>query len=826
MKVNKIALVVTLIVLLCLPINVFAIVDITQDSPQHFTDIEKYKWAKDAINYFGRAGIIKGDGKGNYLPGNKITREEFATMLANSFNADSSVSTQTFSDVPVTKWSYKYIESTKEYLTGYYPPAGKPFFDPAGYATREDVGVALAKMIGLSEDDLVNPNILKESFIDAEQVSFNLRGLMSIVVEQEIMLGGNKKLRPTAPITRAEAAVLLYKVIKSSVSDANEPLKLDVEVPEKISIPDTTISGTTIPGAKVKVNGYDAKVNSSGQFEISVTFPKEGEYNVEIFAIKNGRKAIVNKTLKYEEIIAKIETTNCPATSSTPNVTIEGTISNTDSSSVFTINGETVYFSNTSYYSDIYNFSYNATLKEGANEFKFIVKNKRGKETVLTKTITYNIAAPEISITQCPETSTQNTVTISGNVKYGTDYIYPNVHINNESVYVDYLGAWSKSVTLSEGKNTYTIKATNSNGKSTEITKEIVYAVAGPKLTITQCPETSTQNTVTISGTVEYNTDLYTYPSVYINNDSVYVDYYGAWSKSVTLSNGKNTYTIKATNSKGKSTVITKEVVYTVAGPELTITQCPSTSTKNTVTISGTVNYGTDYAYPNVYINNESVYVDWNGAWSKSVTLSEGSNTYTIRATNSSGKSTEITKEVVYTAAGPELTITQCPETSSKNTVTISGTVNYGTDYAYPNVYINNESVYVNWNGAWSKSVTLSEGSNTYTIKATNSNGNSTEITKEVVYTVADVAAPVLTITQCPETSSFGIETISGTLSDSADFYPRIYINDEQINWFDGAWSKTVFLSKGINTFTIKATNSYGKSTVITKEIVYTVATP
>jgi hypothetical protein len=138
----------------------------------------------------------------------------------------------------LNKWSYKYIESIKEYLTGYYPPKEKPFFDPSGDATREDVAVALVKMLGLSEDDLDNPDIINDTFRDAEDVSYNLRGLMAVAIEKKILVGSNGMLQPAAPITRAEVAVLLFKVMKSSVSVASKPLELNLEVPETINTQD------------------------------------------------------------------------------------------------------------------------------------------------------------------------------------------------------------------------------------------------------------------------------------------------------------------------------------------------------------------------------------------------------------------------------------------------------------------------------------------------------------------------------------------------------------------------------------------------------------
>ncbi|HEX2926469.1 MAG TPA: S-layer homology domain-containing protein [Ruminiclostridium sp.] len=817
MKFNKIVLVFALIISLCIPANVFANEVVGGDNDQYFKDISKYGWAKDAINYFGRAGVLSGDGRGNYQPDKNVTREEFATMLANSFNADMDSSTQTFSDVPSSRWSYKYIESTKEYLTGYYPPKGKPFFDPTADATREDVAVALAKMLGLSEDDVQNPNILDDSFIDADDVSFNLRDLMAVVVEKKIMVGSNGRLRPTAPITRAEVAVLLYKVMKSSVSDASEPLQLDVDTPETVTSPDLCISGTTVKGAKVKVNGYDAEVDSSGYFEINFTLKKEGQYNIEIVAVKNGKKAIENRTINYEQTGAKINLTKCPSTSNTSKVTIEGTISDTDDSSDLTINGEPVEYNRFDYNSDIYTFSYDAELKEGNNTFTFVVKGKNGKETTVTKNITYVQGAPVLTISQCPESSTSKTVTISGTVKDDSDND-PEVYINNEKEYVNWSGAWSDTFTLKEGKNTFVIKAVNSSGKTTEITKDIIFSVGAPQLVITQCPESSTSKTVTISGTVKDDND--SSPEVYINNEKEYVNWSGAWSDTFTLNEGKNTFVIKAVNSDGKTTEITKEITLTVGAPELVVTQCPESSTSRTITISGTVKDANDSS-PQVFINNEKEYVNWSGAWSDTFTLNEGKNTFVIKSVNSTGKTTEITKEVTFTVGAPQITFTNCPEVTNQSSISIQGLVADSNDKNVK-LYMNDKEVYLNYNGNFSQNVQLASGDNTFVFRAVNSFGKSTSMIKTIK--LAEIVAPTLTVDPVSEQSQVETVTITGSVQDNLDPSVAVYVNDAVVSSANGNWSAQVKLNAGENNVIIVATNKFAKSTTIVKKIVYTPA--
>jgi hypothetical protein len=84
-----------------------------------------------------------------FKPEKSITREEFAKIIALTFSLSlDKPSIPSYADVQPDKWSYSYIESTKDCLTSYYPPKGKAFFSPESQATREDIAIALVKVMG------------------------------------------------------------------------------------------------------------------------------------------------------------------------------------------------------------------------------------------------------------------------------------------------------------------------------------------------------------------------------------------------------------------------------------------------------------------------------------------------------------------------------------------------------------------------------------------------------------------------------------------------------------------------------------------------------
>ena len=90
------------------------------------------------------------------------------------------------------------------------------------------------------------------------------------------------------------------------------------------------------------------------------------------------------------------------------------------------------------------------------------------------------------------------------------------------------------------------------------------------------------------------------------------------------------------------------------------------------------------------------------------------------------------------------------------------------------------------------------------------------------------MGAPTLTITTCPETSDNEKITIKGTVSDVNDYKGdiNVTINGEYVYNSNGSWSKEIALEEGINTITIVATNSLGKSTTEERKIKFSISAP
>ncbi|WP_240041407.1 S-layer homology domain-containing protein [Paenibacillus ginsengarvi] len=689
-----------------------------------FIDLKQDHWASEAIQDMARKGILSGYEDSSFQPDKSITREEFAKLIALTFSLSlQSPADPTYSDVDKSSWSYSYIESTKEFLTGYYPPRGRAFFSPETKATREDVAVALVKVMGLGSNDLVNPNILSYTFRDVSDISIGLRDYVAIATEKKLIDGySDRTFRPNKEITRAEVATLLYKVIKSSAHDQMDGPALEVTVPDTTSDGTVYVSGKTSRDAKVTINGKPAAL-TDGSFKEGVLFEQEGEHTVTVAAkLPSGKTNSVEKKVTFKVGAPSLTINDVPATVSAAELKLSGSVKDaSDSKPVVYLNDEVLYVSWDG------TFSKTVTLEEGENTLTFKAKNDKNKESLVTKKVSFTANGPALVVNSIPESTQLNTVTVSGKV---TDKNDPNpvVYINDQAVYMSYDNSFSKELTLDEGNNTITFKAQNKNGKITTVTKSITFNNNGPALVVNSVPESTQLNTVTVSGKVTDKNDPN--PAVYINDQAVYLSYDKSFSKEITLTEGENTIIFKAQNKDGKITTVTRSITFTAGGPTLVINYVPESTQLNRVTVSGKV---TDKNDPNpaVYINDQAVYAPYNSTFSKEITLTEGDNIITFRAENKNGKMTTVTRSIRYEVSAPVITLGYLPETTSLASITVTGTV---TDKNDPNpfVYLNDRLLYANYGGTFSSSVSLQKGANPIKIVVTNKSGLTSTVTRTV----------------------------------------------------------------------------------------------
>lgn len=804
-----------------------------------FVDVADNHWAKNDIYYFQSQGIVNGVGDNKFDPNGGVTREQFATMLVKAFDAPISVPDEnTFTDLTSDHWSYIYVETCKDFLTGYYNVfGGKPSFRPSEYATREDITVALVKMMGISDSESESSNYAEYKFSDSNDISPKLMKYVSVAAEQGLISGyPDGTFGPGKGITRAEAVALISKATKQSFSDINKAIALEVDVITGKDEGSVFINITSQQGVGVSVDGQTVKMSSTWDHEYegvyTYKFSEEGSKTFVVEGSRFGKSTVKEVTYVYEIGKPILKITTCPTTASKKEVTISGSILDKKYDVELLINGETVASNSNHNYEKHWSKSF--VLVEGANNFEFVLRNSEGKETKVNKVVTFVVEGPKLNITSCPTSVKSKEVTLRGTIE---DKNYTQeLLINGDSIVsnprTNYAKSWSKSYTLKEGTNTFNFLVKNSQGKEVTLTKVIEFSVGGPDLKITSCPTAVTNKEVTLKGTME---DVNSETELMINGASVATNtrsnYKKTWSKTYTLKEGKNTFDFVLTNGAGKEMKMTKVIEFTVGGPVLNITTCPSKVTTKDVTIRGNMideNYGSALT-----INGESIsstkYANYSKSWSKSYTLKEGDNTFEFVVTNDAGKTVRETRVIAFEVSGPELNITECPVSVTNKEVMIRGNMmdkNYSTE-----LQINGKSVASNsssnYSKNWYKSYTLDEGENTFEFVLTNGVGKEVRVTKVITF---EVGAPELIITSCPTSVTNKEIYITGTMEDE-NYATELLINGTSVATnsnknYAKMWSKTYTLVEGDNTFEFVLKNSKGKEVVQSKVITLVIGPP
>ena len=194
--------------------------------------------------------------------------------------------------------------------------------------------------------------------------------------------------------------------------------------------------------------------------------------------------------------------------------------------------------------------------------------NENGKSTSKTIVITYNVGAPTLTLSQSDTTVTTKNFRLSGNVK--DDNYRVSVSINgSDSGYGSYAKSysWSKDFELSEGANTFTVVATNENGKQTTKNITVTFKVGNPRIQFINCPESTTKSSITIKGKITESNEG---AMLFIDDEEVYVNYSGEFSKTLYLKEGNNTFKFRAVNDYGKEDTVTKTITY---APESDVTE-------------------------------------------------------------------------------------------------------------------------------------------------------------------------------------------------------------------------------------------------------------
>lgn len=185
---------------------------VSQPAGGTFGDVNASFWAYTYIEALAAKGVVSGDEKKNFRPGDNVSRQEFVKMIIIALGADvSDAENDSFGDVKKSDWSYKYIAKAVE--MGIVNGVSDGLFDKESPISRQDMAVMC--MRALKSLGKYKEPTGKLGFTDAQNISDYADEAILSMNESGIISGyDDNSFRPGNNATRAESAKIIYMLIK------------------------------------------------------------------------------------------------------------------------------------------------------------------------------------------------------------------------------------------------------------------------------------------------------------------------------------------------------------------------------------------------------------------------------------------------------------------------------------------------------------------------------------------------------------------------------------------------------------------------------------
>ncbi|OCQ91234.1 beta-Ig-H3/fasciclin [Nostoc sp. MBR 210] len=180
----------------------------------NFSDVSTDYWATPFIQALAARNVISGFPDGSFRPNQAVTRAEFATMIQKAFNQNPvrQISAGGFTDVPAGYWATPAIQEAYEtgFMTGY--PGNE--FRPNLQIPKVQAIAALSSGLNLNTSGNAS-DVLSTYYTDASAIPDYAVNNVAAATQANIVVNypDVKQLNPQVPLTRAEAASLLYQAL-------------------------------------------------------------------------------------------------------------------------------------------------------------------------------------------------------------------------------------------------------------------------------------------------------------------------------------------------------------------------------------------------------------------------------------------------------------------------------------------------------------------------------------------------------------------------------------------------------------------------------------
>lgn len=180
-------------------------------NPVSFTDIEKLAWATEGVTALAARGVVQGTAEDSFSPSATVKRADFITMLVRALELKGTgPAASGFSDVPAGAYygSELAIAQQLGIINGYADGTARP----DSPISRQEMMVIAARALTAAGKAATTSSGSLNAYPDAAQVAGYAADSVSLLVKAGVVAGKNGLLAPGDTLTRAEAAVIVYRI--------------------------------------------------------------------------------------------------------------------------------------------------------------------------------------------------------------------------------------------------------------------------------------------------------------------------------------------------------------------------------------------------------------------------------------------------------------------------------------------------------------------------------------------------------------------------------------------------------------------------------------
>ncbi|MFB0846618.1 invasin domain 3-containing protein [Paenibacillus oleatilyticus] len=178
------------------------------------TDIQGH-WAAIEIGGMNSRMIVDGVDENRFAPEAEITRAELAALLARAMGLPKAGDQAGFRDVSETNWYSGAVAAVKAY--GIMDGFGDGTFGPDRKVSRQEAIVTLVRALRLADADSAASHGAGQAdltvYTDRDQIGGWASDAIRTAIHAGLVNGYGDELRPQKTLTRAETAVLIYRML-------------------------------------------------------------------------------------------------------------------------------------------------------------------------------------------------------------------------------------------------------------------------------------------------------------------------------------------------------------------------------------------------------------------------------------------------------------------------------------------------------------------------------------------------------------------------------------------------------------------------------------